>query len=92
MSPAQRPAHMRHHRLSVVPTSIACPTALRAQVPPALRPALADALLTRLVACPEDARLVGVILGDVVVLFDSIHQADPGDVQGTASCRRFLGH
>jgi hypothetical protein len=81
---------MRHHRLSVVPTSTACATALRAQAPPAVRPALV--LLTRLVVFPEDARLVGVILGDVVVLFDSIHRDDAGDVQGTASRPRFLGH
>jgi hypothetical protein len=56
-----------------------------------LRPALADALLTMLVVFPEDARLVGVILGDVVVLFDSIHQDDAGDVHGMASRPR-VGH
>ena len=83
---------MRHHRLSVVPTSTACPTALRAEATPALRPALADALLTMLVVFPEDAWLVGVLLGDVVVLFDSIHQDDAGDVHGTAGRSRFLGH
>jgi hypothetical protein len=83
---------MRHHRLGVVPTSTASPTALRAQAPPALRPALADALLMSLVVFPEDARLVGVILGNVVVLFDSIHRDDAGDVHCTASHPRFLGH
>jgi len=50
-----------------------------------LRPAFADALLTRLVVFPEDARLVGVLLGDVVVLFDSVCRDDAGDVHGTAS-------
>jgi hypothetical protein len=83
---------MRHHRLSVVPTSTACPTALRTQAPPALMPALADALLMRLVVFPEDARLVGVVLGDVVVLFDSIHRDDRGDIHGTVSRLRCLGH
>ncbi len=43
-----------------------------------------------LVAFPEDARLVGLILGGVVVLFDSIHRDDAGDVYGMPS--RFLGH
>jgi hypothetical protein len=57
-----------------------------------LWPVLADALLMRLVVFPEDARLVGVILGDVVALFDSIHGDDAGDVHGTASRPRFLGH
>jgi hypothetical protein len=57
-----------------------------------LRPALADALLMSLVVFPEDARLVGVILRDVVVLFDAIHPYDVGDVHGTASRSRFLGH
>ena len=83
---------MRHHRLSVVSTSTAYPTALRAQAPPAWRQALAGALLTRLVVFPDDARLVGVILGDVVVLFDSMHWDDAGDVYGTARRSRFLGH
>jgi len=46
----------------------------------------------RLVVFPEDARLVGVVLGDVVVLFDSIHRDDAGDAHGTASRPRFLGH
>jgi hypothetical protein len=81
---------MRHHRISVVPTSTAWPTALRGQTARAPRPALADAFLTMLVAFPEDARLVGVILGDVVVLFDSIHRDDAGGVYGMPS--RFLGH
>jgi len=81
---------MRHHRLSVVPTSSAWPTTLRGQTARAFRPALADGLLTMLIAFPEDARLVGVILGDVVVLFDSIHRDDAGDVYGMPS--RFLGH
>jgi hypothetical protein len=57
-----------------------------------LRPALADALLMRLVVCAEDTRVVGVILGDVVFLFDSIHPGDAGDVHGTARLPRFLGH
>ena len=83
---------MRHHRLSVTPTSTAFPTALRVQAPPALRPVVADALLTRLVAFHEDARLVGVILGDVVVLFDSMQGDDAGDVYGTLRRSRFLGH
>jgi hypothetical protein len=83
---------MRHHWLSIVPTSTACPTALRAQTPRALPPALADALLTRFVAFPEDARLVGVILGDVVVLFDSMHGDEAGDVHGMPRRSRFLGH
>ena len=83
---------MRHHWLSVVATSTACPTALRAEAPLTLRPALADVLLTRLVVLPEDARLVGVILGDVVLLFDSIYRDDAGDVHGTASRPRVLGH
>ena len=83
---------MRHHRLSVAPTSTASPTALRGQAPPAWRPALADGLLTMLVVFPEDARLVGVILGDVVVFFDSIHRDDAGDVYCSASRPRFLGH
>jgi hypothetical protein len=65
---------------------------LRAQAPRPLWPALADALLTRFVAFPEDARLVGVILGDVVVLFDSMHRDDAADVYGTARRSRFLGH
>jgi hypothetical protein len=49
-------------------------------------------ILTMLVVFPEDARLVGVILGDVVVLFDSIHRDDAGDVYCSASRPRFLGH
>jgi hypothetical protein len=57
-----------------------------------LRPALADALFTRLVVFPEDARLVGVVLGDVVVLFDSMHRDDVGDVHGSARRPCFLGH
>jgi hypothetical protein len=83
---------MRHHRLSIVPTSTACATALRAQTRPALRPALADALLTMLVAFPEDARLVGVIFGDVVVLFNSFPSDDAGDLYGMPSRPRVLGH
>jgi hypothetical protein len=65
---------------------------LSAQPSPALRPALADALLMSLVVFPENARLVGVILGDVVVLFDAIRPHDLGDVHGTASRSRILGH
>jgi hypothetical protein len=45
-----------------------------------------------LVVFPEDARLVGVLLGDVVVLFDSIYRDDAGDVHGTASRPRCLCH
>ena len=66
---------------------------MRAQVPTALRRALMDALLTRLVLFPEHARLVGVILGEVVVLFDPIPRDDDvGDVHVTASRPRFLAH
>jgi hypothetical protein len=53
---------------------------------------LADALLTRLVVFPQDARLVGVILGDVVVLFDSTQRDDAGNVHCMPSRPRFLGH
>jgi len=81
---------MRHH--SVVPTSTACATALCAQARPVLRPALADVLLTMLVAFPEDARLVGVIFGDVAVLFDSFHSDDAGDIYGMRCRPRVFGH
>lgn len=46
----------------------------------------------KLVVFPENARLVGVILGDVAVLFDSIHRDDADGVHGTASRPRCLGH
>jgi hypothetical protein len=83
---------MRHHRLSVVPTSTAWPTASPGQSARAILPALADVLLTSLVAFPEDARLVGVIVGDVVVLFDPIHGDNTGGVHGMTSRPRFSGH
>jgi hypothetical protein len=66
---------------------------MRAQAARASLPTLDDPLLTRwFVAFPETARLVGVVVGDLVVLFDPIHRFDAGDIHDTAIRSCSLGH
>jgi hypothetical protein len=66
---------------------------LLAQAPRASLPALEDPLFTLwFVAFPETARLVGVVVGDRVVLFDPIHQFDARDVQDSVPRSCSLGH
>ena len=71
----------------------ACPVGLLAQAPKGSSPALEDPLLTRLfVAFSETAGLVGVVVGDVIVLFDPMEPADSCGVYDAGPRTRPLGH